>query len=85
MLVRVDHNVLKKGEIKDPERINRTIGTLYNIVERGGETYFDEPRRSSSEQRRKYSNQDMDSVEPIVRYLENRLYTIIYNPKNRFW
>ena len=36
VLVRVDHNVVKKGEIRDPYRIDATLGTLYNIVERGG-------------------------------------------------
>ncbi|MEK7333390.1 MAG: phosphoglycerate kinase, partial [Nitrospirota bacterium] len=36
VLVRFDHNVVKDGEIKDPYRIDRTFGTLYNIVERGG-------------------------------------------------
>ena len=36
VLVRFDHNVVKGGEIKDPYRIDRTFGTLYNIVERGG-------------------------------------------------
>ena len=34
VLVRFDHNVVKDGEIKDPYRIDRTFGTLYNIVER---------------------------------------------------
>ncbi len=36
VLVRVDHNVVKNGEIRDPYRIDATLGTLYNIVERGG-------------------------------------------------
>ncbi|MGD9022708.1 MAG: phosphoglycerate kinase, partial [Deltaproteobacteria bacterium] len=27
VLVRVDHNVVKKGVIRDPYRIDRTIGT----------------------------------------------------------
>ncbi len=36
VLVRFDHNVVKDGEIRDPYRIDRTFGTLYNIVERGG-------------------------------------------------
>ena len=36
VLVRFDHNVVKKGEIRDPFRIDRTIGTLFHIVERGG-------------------------------------------------
>jgi phosphoglycerate kinase len=38
VLVRFDHNVVKDGEIKDPYRIDRTLGTFYNIVERGGRT-----------------------------------------------
>ncbi|RLB14420.1 MAG: phosphoglycerate kinase, partial [Deltaproteobacteria bacterium] len=36
VLVRVDHNVVKKGKIKDPYRIEATLGTLYGIVEKGG-------------------------------------------------
>ncbi|MBW2263107.1 MAG: phosphoglycerate kinase [Deltaproteobacteria bacterium] len=36
VLVRVDHNVIKKGAIKDPYRIDATLGTLYSIAERGG-------------------------------------------------
>ncbi|HDM10849.1 MAG TPA: phosphoglycerate kinase, partial [Desulfobacteraceae bacterium] len=36
VLVRVDHNVVKKGNIKDPYRIEATIGTLYGIAEKGG-------------------------------------------------
>ena len=36
VLVRFDHNVVKNGQIRDPYRIDRTLGTLYNIVERGG-------------------------------------------------
>ncbi len=84
VLVRVDHNVLKKGEIKDPERINRTIGTLYNIVERGGRlilmSHVGRPRSKDGSIQIK----EMDSVEPIVRYLENRLYTKFVIPKIDF-
>ena len=36
VLVRFDHNVVKKGIIKDPFRIDKTLGTLYYIVDRGG-------------------------------------------------
>jgi phosphoglycerate kinase len=31
VLVRVDHNVVKKGTIFDPYRIDATLGTLYYI------------------------------------------------------
>ena len=48
VLVRVDHNVVKKGVIKDPYRIDRTIGTLYYIVAQGGKpilmTHVGRPR-----------------------------------------
>jgi len=81
VLVRVDHNVLKNGEIKDPERINRTIGTLYNIVERGGRlilmSHVGRPKGADG----KIKINEADSVEPIVRYLENRLYTKFVVPK----
>ena len=36
VLVRVDHNVVKKGRIKDPYRIDVTFKTLYAIAENGG-------------------------------------------------
>jgi len=36
VLVRVDHNVVKKGRIKDPYRIDATFGTLHAITEKGG-------------------------------------------------
>ena len=36
VLVRVDHNVVKKGIIYDPYRIDATFGTLYYINAKGG-------------------------------------------------
>jgi phosphoglycerate kinase len=36
VLVRVDHNVVKKGLIHDPYRIDATLGTLYYISAKGG-------------------------------------------------
>jgi len=82
VLVRVDHNVLKDGEIKDPERINRTIGTLYNIVERGGRlilmSHVGRPRENKN---KTIEMKKSESVDPIVRYLENRLYTKFVIPR----
>ena len=75
VLVRVDHNVVKKGTIHDPYRIDATLGTLYNIVERGGRpilmTHVGRPRD------KKTGNIKVDegtSVKPIVEYLERKLY-----------
>jgi len=74
VLVRVDHNVVKKGEIRDPYRIDATLGTLYNIVERGGRpilmTHVGRPRDKSGQIK---VSQDT-SVEPIVEYLERKLH-----------
>ncbi|HCX60242.1 MAG TPA: phosphoglycerate kinase, partial [Candidatus Cloacimonas sp.] len=35
VLVRMDHNVVKKGKIKDPMRIDATIPTLLHIFKKG--------------------------------------------------
>ncbi len=76
VLVRVDHNVVKKGEIRDPYRIDATLGTLYNIVERGGRpiimTHVGRPRDKKTGQIRVT---DDTAVQPIVEYLERKLHT----------
>jgi len=35
VLVRVDHNCVKDGVMTDAFRVDSTLATLYNIVERG--------------------------------------------------
>ena len=82
VLVRFDHNVVKKGEIRDPFRIDRTIGTLYHIVERGGRpimmTHVGRPRDKKSGA---IVCRPEESVEPIVQYIEQKLHTKIHIPK----
>jgi phosphoglycerate kinase len=75
VLVRFDHNVVKKGEIKDPFRIDRTIGTLFYIVAQGGRpilmTHVGRPR----DKKTGAITVGPDSgVEPIVSYLESKLH-----------
>jgi phosphoglycerate kinase len=82
VLVRVDHNVVKGGEIKDPYRIDATLGTLYNIVERGGRlilmTHVGRPRDKKTGE----ITIDPDtSVQPIVEYLERKLHTTFHVPE----
>ena len=76
VLVRVDHNVVKKGVIHDPYRIDATIGTLYNIVERGGRlilmSHVGRPRNKKTGE---ISADDHTSVEAIVDYLQRKLHT----------
>ena len=74
VLVRVDHNVVKKGKINDPYRIEATMGTLYAIAEKGGRpilmTHIGRPKDKKTG---KIKCDDGESVIPIVRYLEQKL------------
>lgn len=82
VLVRFDHNVVKKGEIRDPFRIDRTIGTLFHIVERGGRpimmTHVGRPKDKKTGT---ITCKSSESVEPIVQYLEQKLHTRIHIPR----
>jgi phosphoglycerate kinase len=82
VLVRFDHNVVKGGAIRDPFRIDRTIGTLFHIVERGGRpimmTHVGRPRDKKTGA---IVCRPEESVEPVVRYLEQKLHTKLYIPK----
>jgi phosphoglycerate kinase len=81
VLVRFDHNVVKGGEIRDPYRIDRTIGTLFHIVERGGRpimmTHVGRPKDKMTGQ---IACRTDESVEPIVQYLEQKLHSKIHVP-----
>jgi phosphoglycerate kinase len=75
VLVRVDHNVVKKGLIHDPYRIDATIGTLYYINARGGRlilmSHVGRPRNKKTG----HINISGDtSVQPIVDYLQSKLH-----------
>ena len=76
VLVRVDHNVVKNGIVRDPYRIDATIGTLYSIVERGGRlilmSHVGRPRDKKTG--RILANH-ATSVRPVVEYLERKLHT----------
>ncbi len=82
VLVRFDHNVVKNGQIRDPYRIDRTLGTLYNIVERGGRpilmTHIGRPRDKKTGH---ISCREEESVKPIVEYLERKLHIKFHIPQ----
>jgi phosphoglycerate kinase len=82
VLVRFDHNVVKDGEIRDPFRIDRTIGTLFNIVERGARpimmTHIGRPKDKKTGA---IACRPEESVEPIVQYIEQKLHTRLHVPK----
>jgi phosphoglycerate kinase len=76
VLVRVDHNVVKKGVVRDPYRIDASLGTLYSIVERGGRlilmTHVGRPRDKKTG---RITADYRTSVQPVVDYLERKLHT----------
>lgn len=82
VLVRVDHNVVKKGVIKDPYRIDATLGTLYGIAAKGGRpvlmTHVGRPRDKRSGN---IACRAEEAVDPIVRYLEKKLPIRIHTPR----
>ncbi len=76
VLVRVDHNVVKNGVVRDPYRIDATIGTLYSIVERGGRlilmSHIGRPRDKKTG---KILASHATSVRTVVEYIERKLHT----------
>lgn len=82
VLVRVDHNVVKKGTIKDTYRIDKTLGTLYYIIDKGGRpilmTHVGRPRDKKTG---KITCSPNESVEPVVRYLEQKLHVKFHMPE----
>jgi len=82
VLVRFDHNVVKNGQIRDPYRIDRTLGTLYNIVERGGRpilmTHIGRPKDKKTGE---ITCREGESVRPIVEYLERKLHIKFHIPE----
>ena len=81
-LLRVDHNVVKKGEIKDPYRIEVSLKTIQAVLEKGGLpillTHIGRPRDKKTGRIR---CQKGESVGPIVTYLEKKLPIKIHMPE----
>lgn len=74
VLVRVDHNVVKKGLIHDPYRIDATFGTLFYIISKGGKiilmTHVGRPKDKKTGE---ISIDSKSSVRPVVDYLQKKL------------
>ncbi len=74
VLVRMDHNVVKKGKIKDPMRIDATIPTLFHIFKKGGlPILMTHVGRPYDKQAKKIKITEHDAVDPIVEYLDSKL------------
>ncbi|MGD0710668.1 MAG: phosphoglycerate kinase [Bacteroidales bacterium] len=81
VLVRVDHNVVKKGIIHDPYRIDATIGTLFYIIAKGGKiilmTHVGRPKdKKTGDIKISFDS----SVQPIVDYIQSKLHITLGVP-----
>jgi phosphoglycerate kinase len=82
VLVRFDHNVVKNGVIRDPFRIDKTLGTLYNIVDRGGRPILmSHVGRPKDRKTGNIKCSPENSVEPIVKYLNRKLNVDFHIPE----
>ncbi|MDR2460083.1 MAG: phosphoglycerate kinase [Deltaproteobacteria bacterium] len=74
VLARVDHNVVEKGEIKDPFRIDSTFGLIHYIASKGGfPILMTHVGRTRDKKTGHIKTGDSTSVAPIVEYLERKL------------
>lgn len=82
VLVRVDHNVVKKGIIHDPYRIDATLGTLYYINAKGGKIILmSHVGRPKNKKTGEISTDDNSSVQPIVDYIQSKLHISLKIPE----
>ncbi len=82
VLVRVDHNVVKKGIIHDPYRIDATIGTLYYIAAKGGKIILmSHVGRPKDKKTGEIEIDENTSVQPILDYLKSKLHINFHTPE----
>lgn len=74
VLIRFDHNVVKKGKIQDAFRIESTFATLFNVIAKGGKpilmTHVGRPKDKKTGE---IIIDNKTSVEPIINYFKNKL------------
>jgi phosphoglycerate kinase len=74
VLVRVDHNVVKNGEIHDPYRIDATMATLFHIAAKGGKmilmSHVGRPRNKETGE---INISENSSIQAVVDYLQKKL------------
>jgi phosphoglycerate kinase len=82
VLVRVDHNVVKKGKVKDAMRIDATIPTILHIYRKGGRPILmTHVGRPYDKKTGNYTLSPDEDVAPIVKYLEHKLNLKIVVPE----
>lgn len=88
VLIRVDHNVVKKGKIKDPYRIDASLDTIKFILENGGKPILmSHVGRPKDKKTGEITVSEATSVKPIVEYLNSKLskkFKVAFNDKPDF-
>jgi len=78
VLMRVDHNVVKKGKIIDPYRIDASLPTINYIIEQGAKLILmSHVGRPKDKQTGKIGISEKSSVAPVVEYLKEKGIAII--------
>ena len=84
VLVRVDHNCVKGGQLKDAFRVDASLATLYNIVERGGRPILmSHVNRPKDKKTKRVAVDDADAVAAVARYLTRKLGVVFACPEFR--
>lgn len=74
VLIRMDHNVVKKGKIKDTMRIDASLPTLKAIIAQGGlPIVMTHVGRPLDKKTGAINISDGDAVSPIVEYIDQQL------------
>ena len=82
VLIRVDHNVVKKGLIKDPYRIDASLDTIKLVLNNGGKPILmSHVGRPKDKKTGKIEISEKTSVKPIVQYLNNKLELTFITPE----
>ncbi len=83
VLIRVDHNVVKKGKIKDPYRIDASLDTIQYVISKGGKpilmTHVGRPRDKKTGE---IDVSEKTSVKPIIEYLKKKTNLRFVTPEN---
>ena len=82
VLIRVDHNVVKKGFITDPYRIDASLDTIKLVLKNGGKPILmSHVGRPKDKKTGKIEISEKTSVQPIVQYLNDKLGLTFITPE----
>ena len=85
VLIRVDHNVVKKGIIKDPYRIDASLDTIKLVLNNGGKPILmSHVGRPKDKKTGKIEISEKTSVQPIVQYLNDKLGLTFITPEIQY-